>query len=541
MVSARPRPSTAPARARRSCASSALRPNSGVGSSATDSSFERTTRYASTVCAFPLSTNAPNDSNSKARPASRNVVEPTTISPGVAIDSSRCAVFTVSPTTVYADCTSPASRPLTTSPLEIPIRRASRRPCSRSSQSFSSASALCISTAARTARSASSSWETGAPKTAMTASPMYFSTVPSYRWIGRTSAAKNAPRIRRRSSGSSRSPRGVDPDRSAKSTETNRRSSCKSTSGETWRAGPPDATGSSPGVVGEPPGAPQFGQNRCVRSNGAPHAAHLGSTESVVALRGQSRQQRLAAFSRLGRTDERDVASPLDDVSPGREPRQRPIHVLPAGRYHAGQRPLRQTHIDPDALRRFLAVLGRQVEKLPRDPAGDVEESGFGEGLVHAPDVAAEHLDQMPDGLRIVLEESHDRLPLQRDAPGRHHRLGIHRPHRLVFEEGQLAEAVAGKEHGEDRLRAAAPHSGDFHLPANDDVEDCSRVTLVKDVGGRRVAPHPDCRRQLLELLNRNPLEQHRPGEDRHQVHGGMICRFQAMVPNSTGCLCRLT
>ena len=35
-----------------------------------------------------------------------------------------------------------------------------------------------ISSAARTARSASSSWTPGIPKTAMTASPMNFSTVP---------------------------------------------------------------------------------------------------------------------------------------------------------------------------------------------------------------------------------------------------------------------------------------------------------------------------------------------------------------------------
>jgi len=38
-----------------------------------------------------------------------------------------------------------------------------------------------IASAARTARSGSSSWETGAPKTAITASPMNFSTVPPCR------------------------------------------------------------------------------------------------------------------------------------------------------------------------------------------------------------------------------------------------------------------------------------------------------------------------------------------------------------------------
>ncbi len=40
-----------------------------------------------------------------------------------------------------------------------------------------------MSAAARTARKASSSWTTGTPKTAITASPMNFSTVPPWRSI----------------------------------------------------------------------------------------------------------------------------------------------------------------------------------------------------------------------------------------------------------------------------------------------------------------------------------------------------------------------
>ena len=47
--------------------------------------------------------------------------------------------------------------------------------------SFRAASAVRISAAARTARRASSSWRTGTPKTATTASPMNFSTVPPWR------------------------------------------------------------------------------------------------------------------------------------------------------------------------------------------------------------------------------------------------------------------------------------------------------------------------------------------------------------------------
>ncbi|OLE30652.1 MAG: hypothetical protein AUG43_02675 [Actinobacteria bacterium 13_1_20CM_3_68_10] len=49
------------------------------------------------------------------------------------------------------------------------------------SASLSSTIASRIAIAARTARSGSSSWAIGAPKSATTASPMNFSTVPPWR------------------------------------------------------------------------------------------------------------------------------------------------------------------------------------------------------------------------------------------------------------------------------------------------------------------------------------------------------------------------
>jgi hypothetical protein len=47
-----------------------------------------------------------------------------------------------------------------------------------------------MSAAARTARRASSSWSCGMPNTAITASPMYFSTVPPWRSIAARIASK---------------------------------------------------------------------------------------------------------------------------------------------------------------------------------------------------------------------------------------------------------------------------------------------------------------------------------------------------------------
>ena len=74
-----------------------------------------------------------------------------------------------------------ARSPAITSPVLTPVRTAIFTPRSATRSTLRRASASRISTAARTARSASSSCTTGMPKTAMTASPTNFSTVPPCR------------------------------------------------------------------------------------------------------------------------------------------------------------------------------------------------------------------------------------------------------------------------------------------------------------------------------------------------------------------------
>ena len=92
----------------------------------------------------------------------RSVSAPIRISPGCAACSSRAATLTASPVA------SRSAVPVTTSPVLTPIR----------AWTPSSGSASRISTAARQARRASSSCTWGTPNTAITASPMNFSTVP---------------------------------------------------------------------------------------------------------------------------------------------------------------------------------------------------------------------------------------------------------------------------------------------------------------------------------------------------------------------------
>ena len=102
----------------------------------------------------------------------RRVGSPTSTWPGSATDWIRAAVFTMSPATMPW----PSAPTVTVaSPVSTPARaRRSATPIS----SPSAVTAATRSSAARTARSASSSVAMGVPHTAMTASPMNFSTVP---------------------------------------------------------------------------------------------------------------------------------------------------------------------------------------------------------------------------------------------------------------------------------------------------------------------------------------------------------------------------
>ena len=143
------------------------------------------------------------------------------------------------------------------------------------------------SLAARTARRASSSWMVGTPKTAMTASPMNFSTVPPWRSMISRAAAKVRPSILRIDSGSSRSPMAVEPVTSLNRMVTVLRVS--------------RAAGAGPAGSGEP----QLPQKRKPSGLAEPHALQ-------VAMRGSVRSAGMAAV--------RLATSPIADsprVAPG--------------------------------------------------------------------------------------------------------------------------------------------------------------------------------------------------------------------------------
>ena len=87
-------------------------------------------------------------------------------------------MLTASPTTSDSALLGSAA---STSPVLTPVRTSSVTPHDVANSSLSSASRERISAADRTARSASSSWVVGMPKTAITASPMNFVTSPPWR------------------------------------------------------------------------------------------------------------------------------------------------------------------------------------------------------------------------------------------------------------------------------------------------------------------------------------------------------------------------
>ncbi len=171
---------------------------------------------------MPFSACSPASANPTALPASRCVAASTSTEPGSAAACTRDAVFTASPATMPSPA---APRVTATSPVTTPARAA--RPGSPASAP-SSPTAATRSSAARTARSASSSDAAGVPHTAITASPMNFSTTPPYRPITVRATAKYSDSSSRTASGSRASDSEVNPTTSQNSTEHTRRSAAGS-------------------------------------------------------------------------------------------------------------------------------------------------------------------------------------------------------------------------------------------------------------------------------------------------------------------------
>ncbi len=144
------------------------------------------------------------------------VSSPAQMVPTEAASHRRAAVLTVSPMTVYSRL---ACIPETTRPERRPMRRPMGRPPPDSALSRRR-TRFCMTWPARTARSASSSWERGAPKTAMRPSPVSLSTWPPNSLTAPTHSARSRSVTEETRSGSRLSDQVVKSERSPKSTVT---------------------------------------------------------------------------------------------------------------------------------------------------------------------------------------------------------------------------------------------------------------------------------------------------------------------------------
>ncbi len=165
------------ASSRSSSSSCSARPVKGVPPRRTGGRRSATSsrRYALTGVDFPLASIAATGSARTTSRTSLYVASPISTWPGPAACSRRAATLTGSPVT---NVSRSEASPATTSPVLTPMRSEIVVPKRRSSSSFSDPRRACISSAARHARTASSSCDSGTPNTARTASPTNFSTVP---------------------------------------------------------------------------------------------------------------------------------------------------------------------------------------------------------------------------------------------------------------------------------------------------------------------------------------------------------------------------
>jgi hypothetical protein len=164
VTSSHRRSATARCHASRIVATSRSRPTKTLSCERSDAPATATSLKADTGSALPFRSSGSAGSTSAASRTSSTVARPISTSLGSAACCSRAATLTASPVA------SRSSVPVTTSPVLTPIRP-SMPSCGK---------ALRISTAARQARNASSSCTAGTPKTAITASPMNFSTEPPW-------------------------------------------------------------------------------------------------------------------------------------------------------------------------------------------------------------------------------------------------------------------------------------------------------------------------------------------------------------------------
>ena len=377
---------TTPSKMRRRTADSWTRPTMGTASRMRSPGLVRAliASHPRTGALLPFATSGSTSRYSTRPRVARKVSSPTRMPPVGAAVCRRDAVLTTSPATIA----SPISALAPSETIASPVLTATLT-CRSSwgSAAFITATALWTASAARTPRSGSSPCATGAPKTAITASPMNFSTVPPNASISARRREWYWLRRARTSSGSRRSARAVNPSRSANSHRADGRRHCRS---------------------GHRPGCPARSSNKGSRREAYVHRrSHSRSPDLSTATRSVGNATPLVTgnasqrHSRLGspiipRDPRQHPGGPLSARAEGRGPHRRPARGEPRTlrRPQCQHRPPHPRHPElRRGLHPFSADGRASVDRVrcrsawterPADPVRRTEMSLFGDRQPHA-------------------------------------------------------------------------------------------------------------------------------------------------------------
>ena len=367
--------------AARPIASSRSRPTIGVSTPSSPRtvgapSAAASTGRATTGAALPLSVSVTGSPHEKSGSASRCVSSPTRTVPGAAWDCSRAAVFTASPSALYSTRPPAPIAPTTTSPVSTPTRTPNPpTPQPRSTSAANCAMSSTIRRPARIARSASSSCATGAPNSASSPSPARSFTVPPKASTAPIIRAIASATISFRSSGSRRSPSGVEPTMSANSAVTTRRSSRMSPISSGIRASSHRATPS------------------CIAYDSAPWPPALPAVTRTETARSSARNaRRRSGLRRVPSRRSARSSPPSSAISSGSPPRRRP--------------PTPRTSI----------ACSRPTRRWPAsriEAYGGVVEKFIGDAVVGIFGVPAAHEDDPERAVRAALRIAEDAAELE--------------------------------------------------------------------------------------------------------------------------------
>src|SRR5260370_8142403 len=169
-----------------------------------------------------------------------------------------------------------------------------------------------------------------------------------------------------------------------------------------------------------------------------------------------------------------DATALETDVPERREATQCPVDVFTTSTHQTGKVSLRELH--------RVALRCRQVQELPGDAAGNVEESKLGKGFIFGAHICAERRDDLPHRRRTGLQEFPQGSSVENQALCLRQRLRVGAPRSVLFQDADLAKYVAGVQDREGDFAPRFGYVADLDLTVGDEVKLVGRIALAKYV-----------------------------------------------------------